>query len=63
MKIIYTIIVVLVWFAIIAALIDIPGNRYHSGSAQFLSVAGMIGASYGGYKLIRYIFKKQQHND
>lgn len=59
MKVVFTIIIVLVWLAIIAQLIDIPGNRYHSGAEQFLSVAGMIGASYGGYKLIQYIFKRE----
>ena len=58
MKIIFTIIVVLVWLAIMAALIDMPGNRYVSDAVQFLSVAGMIAASYGGFKLIQYIFKK-----
>lgn len=59
MKVVFTIIVILVWLAIMAALIDIPGNHYRSGAEQFLSVAGMLGASYGGYILIRYIFKKE----
>lgn len=59
MKIVFTIIIVLVWLAVIAALVDIPGNHYYSGAEQFLSVAGMIGASYGGYILIRHIFKKE----
>jgi len=58
MKIVFTIIIVLVWLAIMAKLIDIPGNHYISVATQFLAVAGMIAASYGGFKLIQYIFKK-----
>lgn len=59
MKVVLTIIIILVWLAIMATLIDIPDNKYESGGIRFLSVAGMIGASYGAYKLIQYIFRKE----
>ena len=58
MKIVFTIIIVLVWLAIFITLMDVVDNSYYSGGARILSVAGIIAATYGGYKLIRYFFTK-----
>jgi len=58
MKIVITIIIVLVWFGIMAKLTDIWDNPYTSDSTKFFVVAGMIAASLGGIMLIKNIFKK-----
>ena len=58
MKIVFTIVIVLVWLAIFITLIGVVDNPYYGGAAKLLSVAGIIAATYGGYKLIRQIFKK-----
>ena len=57
MKIVFTIIIVLVWLAIFITLMDIVDHSY-GGAAKLLSIAGIIAATYGGYKLIQFIFKK-----
>lgn len=58
MKVVFTIIIVLVYFAVLIPLL----NEFFDGKdfiLKLLSVAGIIGLSYGGYKLIRYIFQKE----
>ena len=55
MKIVFTIVIVLVYLAIMNSLIAVVIN---SGDFPFLAFAGIIGLTYGGFKLIQYIFKK-----
>jgi len=54
-KSVFIVIIVLVWLAIMIPLWNIVVDKYYSDSIHLLSVAIMIAASYGGYKLI---FKK-----
>ena len=57
MKIVFTIIIVLVYLAVMIPLL----NEFFDGNnlvLKLLSLAGIIGLSYGGFKLIQFIFKK-----
>jgi len=56
MKVVVTIIIVLVYFAILIPLL----NEFFDGDdfvLKILSLAGIIGLSYGGFKLIQHLFK------
>ena len=56
MKIVFTIIIVLVYIGIMFELIH-PLTK-GDGAEPVFALAAIIGLSYGGFKLIQYIFKK-----
>jgi len=56
MKIVFTIIIILVYIAIMIQLINVLAHS--NDTLSILSLAGIIGLSYGGFKLIQFIFKK-----
>jgi hypothetical protein len=56
MKCILTIITVLIYAAIMIQLVDSFANG--ESSVALLSLAGIIGLTYGGFKLIQLIFRK-----
>jgi hypothetical protein len=56
MKIVFTIVIILVYIATMMFLFD--GLAGSSDAISILSLAGMIALTYGGYKLIQFIFKQ-----